>query len=48
MIVTAMVVMYAVTYVNTFELSHVQWSETRMFMTLLMGSTMAVIMLGFT
>ena len=24
-----------------------QWSETRLFMTLLMGSTMAVIMLGF-
>ena len=47
MIVTAMVAMYAVTYVNTFELSHVQWSETRMLMTLLMGSTMAVIMLGF-
>jgi len=47
MIVTAMVAMYAVTYVNTFELSHVQWSETRLFMTLLMGSTMAVIMLGF-
>jgi hypothetical protein len=47
MIVTAMVVMYATTYVNTFELSHVQYSETRVFMTLLMGATMALVMLGF-
>ena len=47
MIGTAMIAMYAVTYVNTFEFSHVAWSETRIFMTLLMGATMAVIMLGF-
>lgn len=47
MIVTAMVVMYATTYMNSFELSHLEWSETRMFMTLLMGSTMALVMLGF-
>ena len=47
MIATAMVAMYATTYVNTFALSHVKWSETRGFMTLLMGATMAVIMLGF-
>lgn len=47
MIVTAMVAMYALTYINTFQLSHVEWSETRVYMTLLMGATMAVIMLGF-
>lgn len=47
MIATAMVAMYATTYINTFVLAHVKWSETRVFMTLLMGSTMAVIMLGF-
>lgn len=47
MIATAMVVMYAVTYLNTFELDHIRWSETRLFMTLLMGSSMAVVMLGF-
>jgi hypothetical protein len=47
MIATAMVFMYAVMYLNTFELDHVRWSETRLFMTLLMGATMAVIMLGF-
>lgn len=47
MILTAMVAMYALTYVNSFELSHVMWSETRVFMTLLMGATMTVIMFGF-
>ena len=43
MIATSMVFMYGVMYLNTFELAHVQWSETRLFMTLLMGSTMAII-----
>lgn len=47
MIATSMAVMYAVMYVNTYQLSHVEWSETRFFMTLLMGSTMAVVILGF-
>jgi len=47
MIATSMVFMYGVMYFNTFELAHVRWSETRLFMTLLMGSTMAIIMLGF-
>lgn len=47
MIATSMAVMYGVMYVNTYQLSHVEWSETRFFMTLLMGSTMAVVMLGF-
>ncbi|HIA91906.1 TPA: DUF305 domain-containing protein [Candidatus Saccharibacteria bacterium] len=47
MIATSMVVMHVVTYVNTYQFSHVELSETRFFMTLLMGSTMAVVMLGF-
>jgi hypothetical protein len=47
MIATAMVVMYITTYLNTYELSHVEFSETRVFMTLIMGSTMALVMLGF-
>lgn len=47
MIGTSMVFMYAVMYLNTFELAHVTWSETRLFMTLLMGATMALVMLGF-
>lgn len=47
MIATSMVVMYGVTYANTYDLAHVEWSETRLFMTLLMGSTMAIVMLGY-
>lgn len=47
MIVTSMVFMFGVMYLNTYEMSHVQWSETRLFMTLLMGATMALVMLGF-
>lgn len=47
MVATSMAIMYAVMYVNTYQLSHVEWSETRLFMTLLMGSTMAVVMLGY-
>jgi hypothetical protein len=37
MIATSMVFMYGVMYLNTFELAHVRWSETRLFMILLSG-----------
>jgi CDP-diglyceride synthetase len=47
MIATSMIVMYVLMYLNTYEISHVQWSETRFYMTLIMGSAMAVIMLTF-
>ena len=47
MILTAMAIMYGVMYLNTFQVDHVRWSEERGFMTLLMGSTMAVVMLLF-
>ena len=47
MIVVSMVVMYGVMYLHTFKLSHVEWSETRFFMTLLMGASMSALMLGF-
>lgn len=47
MILTSMAFMYGVTYLNTFQVDHVRWSEMRGFMTLLMGSTMAVVMLLF-
>ena len=47
MIGTAMAAMFTLTYVNTYELDHVQWSETRFYMTFVMGAAMAVIMLGF-
>ena len=47
MIVTATVVMFGLMYLNTYALDHVRWSETRFYMALLMGATMAAIMLGF-
>lgn len=47
MIATGTVVMYLVMYVNTFAFDHVQWSESRAFMALIMGATMALVMLGW-
>jgi uncharacterized protein (DUF305 family) len=47
MIATSMVVMFALTYLNSYSISHVHWSQTRAWMALVMGSAMAVIMLGF-
>ncbi|GAB4515082.1 MAG: DUF305 domain-containing protein [Anaerolineae bacterium] len=47
MIATSMVVMYGLMYLNTYELAHVRWSETRLYMTFIMGAAMAVIMLSF-
>ncbi len=47
MIVTSTIVMFGLMYLNTYQLSHVRWSETRIFMTLIMGAAMAVIMLSF-
>lgn len=47
MIATSTVVMFCLMYLNTFEISHVRWSETRVYMALLMGAAMTVIMLGF-
>jgi len=47
MIATSAVVMYGLMYLNTSALEHVFWSETRAWMALVMGSTMAVIMLAF-
>ena len=47
MIITASIVMFGVMYLNTYELDHVLWSETRAYMTLVMGATMAIVMLAF-
>ncbi|MBB4658132.1 DUF305 domain-containing protein [Parvularcula dongshanensis] len=47
MIATSTVVMFILMYLNTYALEHVLWSETRTWMALLMGATMAVIMLGW-
>lgn len=47
MILTSTVVMFVLMYLNTYAWGHIQWSETRAYMALIMGATMAVIMLGF-
>ena len=47
MIATSTVVMMIFMYLNTYEIGHVYFSETRLYMTLLMGASMAIIMLGF-
>lgn len=47
MIGTSMVVMFGLMYLNSYEFSHVRWSETRFYMTFIMGAAMAVIMLSF-
>lgn len=47
MIITSTVVMFFLMYLNTYQLDHSSFSETRMYMAILMGATMAIIMLGF-
>lgn len=47
MIATSTAVMLGLMYLNTYQLDHVFFSETRAYMALVMGATMAVIMLGF-
>ncbi|SFE94266.1 DUF305 domain-containing protein [Blastococcus tunisiensis] len=47
MILTAMVVMYWVMFVSSWEWSHVRFSESRVFMALTMGGTMGLVMLAW-
>ena len=47
MILTSTVVMFALMYLNTYEASHVWFSQTRMWMALYMGAAMAAVMLSF-
>lgn len=47
MIVTSTVIMYGLMYLNSWEASHVWFSQTRLWMTLYMGSAMAIVMLSF-
>ncbi|WP_229714617.1 DUF305 domain-containing protein [Aquisalinus luteolus] len=47
MIGTSMVVMFILMYFNTYAFEHVRWSETRFYMTFIMGAAMAVVMLSF-
>ena len=47
MVATSTVVMFGLMYLNTYALDHIFWSQTRAWMALLMGATMAFIMLLF-
>lgn len=47
MILTSALLMYAVMYLNTYEMDHVYFSESRLYMTILSTCVMAVVMLGF-
>ena len=47
MIATSTVVMYGLMYLNTLQLDHLTFSETRAYMALLMGAAMAGVMLAF-
>jgi len=47
MVGTSTLVMFGLMYLNTYELDHVFFSETRAYMALVMGAVMALIMLGF-
>lgn len=47
MIVAASVLMFGLMYLNTYRLEHVWFSQTRLFMTMIMAGAMALVMLGF-
>ena len=47
MIATSTLVMFVLMYLNTYQWSHVRFSETRAYMALVMGAAMAVVMLSF-
>ena len=47
MIATSTVVMYLLTYTNVFAVEHIRWSEERLYMSLTMGSAMAIVMMLF-
>ena len=47
MIATSTAVMFLLMYLNTYSIDHVFFSETRAYMALVMGASMAVVMLLF-
>jgi uncharacterized protein (DUF305 family) len=46
MIGTSTIIMFGLTYLNTYEKDHIYFSENRVYMALIMGSVMAMIMLS--
>lgn len=47
MVITSTIVMFMFKYWSTYKVDHIFFSETRAYMALLMGATMAIIMLIF-
>ena len=47
MIVTSTIIMFGLMSLNTYVVQHVRFSETRLYMALLMGAVMAVVMMLF-
>lgn len=47
MVVASSVVMFGLMYLNTYDVAHVRFSQTRVWMAMVMGATMALLMLGF-
>lgn len=47
MIAVSATLMHALMYFNTYEIGHVRFSQTRLFMTLIMAGNMALVMLFF-
>ena len=47
MIATSTIIMFGLMYLNTYEVTDVFFSETRVYMAFMMGAAMAIIMLAF-
>ena len=47
MILAGTLIMFGLMYLNTYSVDHIFFSETRAFMALIMGATMAIVMLAF-
>lgn len=47
MVLTSTLIMFGLMYLNTYQADHVFFSETRSYMALIMGATMAIVMLSF-
>ncbi len=47
MIATSTIVMFVLTYTNVVDPAHIHFSQERLYMAILMGSAMAIVMLGW-
>lgn len=47
MIATSTAIMFGLMYLNTWAADHIFFSQTRVYMALIMGATMSILMLGF-